>query len=125
MRGSTVAAVFERAAVGMFSLMVDVDAVHADVSVRVRCDAPTLAELLVEWLARLLAERDIQGLVFSTFSVSVNQMGKRCALDATARGEPLDAVRHVAATEVKGVSLLGLRVEENEGEWIAQCVFDV
>jgi len=124
-RGRTVAEAFKRAASGMFSLMVDVESVHPNVAIRIRCGAPTLADLLVAWLARLLAECDVRGVVFCAFEVSIEQANAECTLSATVRGERLDIGRHRPALEVKGISLLGLLVEEHEGEWVAQCVFDV
>jgi SHS2 domain-containing protein len=47
-------------------------------------------------------------------------------LSATAWGEPLDALRHRPAVEVKGATYTALSVaRRNDGAWVAQCVVDV
>jgi len=123
--GATAEAVFERAAEGMFSLMLDRDSVKRADRVSIHCEAPTVPELLVEWLARLLAERDIRGIALASFDVAIDRRNEACTLDAVAWGERMDPSRHGLATEVKGISLLGLRAEERADGWVAQCVFDV
>jgi SHS2 domain-containing protein len=123
--GKSAAEAFERAAEGMFSLMVDLGAVRADEACEVRRAARTLPDLLVEWLAALLAERDLSGLVFSRFVVGIDEADGLYRLEGKAYGEPLDLERHSGGVEVKGVSYLALRVAEERGRWMAQCVFDV
>jgi SHS2 domain-containing protein len=41
-------------------------------------------------------------------------------------GEPMDLAKHQMAVEIKGATYTALRVaQEEDGEWVAQCVVDV
>lgn len=122
--GKTVEEAFCAAARGLFALMVDLEAVDALESISVSVRSETLEILLVEWLSRLLAEKDLLGLVLSRFSVKIDRHGGGVSLSGSGWGERLDPRRHGAKLEVKGVTYAGLRVWEQEGQWIAQCVVD-
>lgn len=124
-RGPTVESVFGRAASGLFSLMVDVEKIEPTTQHDVSCRAETLADLLVEWMSDLLAQKDLTGLVFGRFEVWIEREADVWRLRGTAWGEILDASRHAPRTEVKGISYLGLRVEQEGDDWVAQCVLDV
>lgn len=125
-RAESVDGVFERAAAGLFALMVRLADVQPLVRRPVRCSAETRSALLVEWLGALLAERDVAGLVFGRFEVAIEETGQGVSLHGAAWGEPFDASRHDPGIEVKGISYLGLDVSEQaDGEWIAACVVDV
>ncbi len=125
-RGPSVEAVFERAAAGLFSLMVRVDAVEPTKDFTVVCRGETLADLLVEWLSELLAQKDLSGLVFGRFEVEIDRGPAGHELRGQARGEELDPSRHALGIEVKGISYLGLSVAQgDDGGWIAECVVDV
>jgi len=122
--GASVEEAFCAAARGLFGLMVELESVDETRSVSVSVHAETLEYLLVEWLSRLLAEKDLLGLVLSRFAVRIERHAKGVALSGTAWGERLDPRRHGAMVEVKGITYAGLRVWEQEGQWIAQCVVD-
>jgi len=123
--GETPEEAFCEAARGMWSLMVDLDAIRPEESVRVDRTAERLDLLLVEWLSALLAEKDVSGLFFSRFRVSIERQGGGHRLVGEAWGERLDPARHQAKLEVKGITYSGLRVVREKDRWIAQCVVDV
>jgi len=123
--GETVEGAFAEAARGMTNLMVDVDAVRPTERLDVRRRAGELDLLLVEWLAALLAEKDVTGRFFSRFQLLIARDPDGCRLDGEAWGERLDPLRHVPKLEVKGISYAGLRVAQDGRRWVAQCVVDV
>jgi len=123
--GRTIGEAFAEAARGLFGVMLDAARVDPSQEHHVFTHAATLEELLVAWLSDLLVQKDLTGLVFSRFAVDVRSEDGGFALRGTAIGEPLDVTRHRPGCEVKGISLLGLRVEEAGGEWTTECVFDV
>jgi len=122
--GDTVEEAFCAVAAGMFNLMIALDRIAPRESLRLKVSAPRLELLLVEWLGRLLGEKEVSGLIFSRFSVGIEETGDGFRLRGEAWGERLDPARHRPELEVKGVSYAGLRVEERDGRWIAQCVLD-
>ena len=123
--GETLEATFEEAARGLFATMADVHAIQPVEAHSVRVRAASLEALLVAWLADLLVQKDLDGLVFSRFDVNIESDEDAYTLRGIAKGEPLDPIRHRPGCEVKGISLLGLRVERIPGGWASQCVFDV
>jgi len=124
-RGETLEEAFRQAARGLFDAMVDLERVALDRRHAVSCTSRTVEGLLVEWLSDLLAQKDLSGLVFGEFELEIGPREDGFALSGSARGEPLAPGRHDPKAEVKGISYLGLRVEESADGWIAECVLDV
>lgn len=119
--GGTVEEAFENAAVALYSVMVNIDAVETSGEKSITASAPDRELLLVEWLNALLAVSDTERMVFSKFSVRID--GK--TLIGTAWGEALDRERHEPRVEVKGATYHMLSVKEQDGAYSAQCVVDV
>jgi SHS2 domain-containing protein len=123
--GKSVEEAFCEAARGLFGLMIDVDSVDSRERHAVHAEAETLADLLVEWLSDLLAQKDLTGWVFGRFDVGIRNTKKGYVLDGAAWGEAMDRERHEPGLEVKGISYLGLAVKRDGAEWVAECVLDV
>jgi SHS2 domain-containing protein len=123
--GGTAGEAFAEAARALGSAMVNLERVRPTTSRAFALRGSSLELLLVDWLAALVAEKDVSGLVFSRFDVDIEENGPEVALRASAWGEPLDRARHEPRSEVKGISLLGLRVRVDGGTWFAEYVADV
>jgi SHS2 domain-containing protein len=123
--GETVEGAFCEAARAMFNLMVDLSEVIPQGSIQVTAEAQRLDLLLVEWLSALLVKKDLAGLVLSRFHVDIRTTKDGFSLRGEGWGEPLDLERHHPKTEVKGVTYAGLRVSQEGGRWLAQCVVDI
>jgi len=120
--GASKSEAFEQTALGMMSVIVDLQTVTPRVKVRVTCEAPDDELLLVDWLNALVYEMDNRKMVFGRFEVSLHDH----QLEGIAWGEPVDRKRHQPAVEVKGATYTELRVYQNPtGNWVAQCVVDV
>ena len=123
--GVTLEETFCEAARGLFALMLDLRAVRPRTEHTVHVEAGSNADLLVEWLSDLLAQKELIGLVFSRFEAVISRHGSRSSLNGVAFGERLDPNRHRPRIEVKGISYLGLDVRCHDAGWVAQCVVDV
>lgn len=119
--GDSMAAAFENAALALYSVMVNVQAIAPKEKRSVTVSAPDSEILLVEWLNALLSLSDIERMVFSKFEVNIDGT----SLTGTAWGEALDRVRHQAHVEIKGATYHMLRVQERDNRYVAQCVVDV
>ena len=120
--GKTRAQAFEQAALAMTAAITDPALVRplARVELTVQDDDPEL--LLTDWLNALIYEMSTRRMLFSRFSVCMDDRG----LAAAAEGEPLDVERHRPAVEVKGATLTELKVaQQPDSSWVAQCVVDV
>jgi SHS2 domain-containing protein len=113
---------FAEAATGLFAAVVaGLDAVRPTERVDVAVDGTELDYLLFDWLRELLFRFDADHLILSRFEVAVTGSG----LKATCRGEPLDPARHVLSHEVKAITYHGLRVERDDGGWVAEVIVDI
>ena len=119
--GKSLEEAFENAAVALYSIMVNIGKIAQSEKRVITVAAPDNELLLVEWLNALLSLSDIERIVFSRFSVQINDS----ALTGTAWGEQLDRKRHEIGVEVKGATYYMLSVKRQDSGYIAQCVVDV
>lgn len=119
--GHSCAAAFEQAALALTAVITDVADVRTDHHVTVERTASDPEILLVDWLNALVFEMATRKWLFGRFTVEIHGNELR----GEAWGEPVDLARHQPAVEVKGATFTALRVAQQNGEWIAQCVVDV
>jgi tRNA nucleotidyltransferase (CCA-adding enzyme) len=119
--GDSMAEAFENAAIALYSVMLNVNRVRPEERRIVTVSAPDRELLLVEWLNALLSLSDLEHMVFSKFNV----MPEDTSLTGTAWGETLDRERHEPNVEIKGATYHMLKVAEEDGRFVAQCVVDV
>lgn len=121
--GLTKAAAFENAAKALTAALTSLEDVRPAEEVGIECRAPDDDLLLYEWLNALIYQMATRKMLFSRFSVHIDDDGR---LLAAAWGEPMDVSRHAPAAEAKGATMTALRVmRDDEGRWSAQCVVDV
>lgn len=97
------------------------DSVEPRQEIEVRLPADEPAYLLFDWLRELLYRFDSARLVFGRFTTDVSGEGLR----GVAWGEALDTARHALAHEVKAITYHGLRVEREDGGWLAEVIVDI
>jgi len=113
---------FEAMAEALTALITDPGTVRPVESVPIRCEAPDDALLLTDWLNALVYEMATRRMLFGDWRVSIENH----ALDAVAKGEPVDRGRHRPVVEVKGATYTSLSVsEDSTGTWHGQCIVDV
>jgi SHS2 domain-containing protein len=119
--GAAAAEAFEQAAMALTAVVTHAE-VKPQVPVEVRCEAPDLELLFVEWLNTIVYEMAVRKMLFGRFAVRIE--GGR--LEGTLWGEPVDVERHAPACEPKGATYTALRVAKNlDGTWSAACIVDV
>lgn len=119
--GNTREEAFEQAALAMTAVITDPAKLMTTDRIDIACRAPDNELLLVDWLNALVYEMATRKLLFGRFEVHIEDH----ALTARAFGEPMDPARHQPAVEIKGATYTALRVAQENGAWIAQCVVDV
>lgn len=121
-RGESPDIAFEQAALGLTAVVTDPGLVRSDERVAIKCEAPNLEVLLVDWLNALIYEMMTRSMLFGRFRVRIDGL----RLSAEAEGEHVDRLRHEPVVEPKGATFTELRVgRDDESQWIAQCVVDV
>ena len=119
--GVTAPEAFEYAAQALTAVVTNAK-VESKIPVEVRCEAPDLELLFVEWLNAIIYEMAVRRMLFGRFAVKIE--GER--LEGTLWGEPVDVARHAPACEPKGATYTALRVAPDaNGVWSAACVVDV
>jgi protein archease len=119
--GASVEEAFEQAAVALTAVVADVSRIRQLESIEVRCTAPDVELLLVSWLNAVIYEMAVRKMLFSGFQVATSG----CSLTGNLLGEKVDPERHQLAVEAKGATYTGLRVAQQDGQWLAECVVDV
>lgn len=119
--GRTREEAFAQAALAMTAVITDPAAVAPQTMVEVDVEAPDDELLLVDWLNALVYEMATRRMLFGRFETKI----EGTHLHGRAWGEVADRARHQPAVEVKGATYTALRVAQQNGLWIAQCVLDV
>jgi SHS2 domain-containing protein len=119
--GMTPSQAFEQAALALTAVVTRVR-VEPLSRVEIKCKAPDLELLFVDWLNAIIYEMAVRDMLFARFDVRIEDTG----LEATLWGEPVDVARHGPACEPKGATYTALRVTRGgDGLWSAACVVDV
>ena len=113
---------FEQAALGMFSLLTDLETVRFEREREITHAASDLGTLMQNWLSELNFLHLTEGLLIADTDVhEISESG----LVATVRGEPIDLKRHRIHTEIKAVTYHDLVVESRNDRWWARIIFDI
>lgn len=119
--GATAAEAFEQAACALTAVVTHAE-VKPKIPVEVRCEAPDLELLFVEWLNAVIYEMAVRKMLFARFAARIDDK----QLAGTLWGELVDVGRHSPACEPKGATYTALKVAADEsGLWSAACVVDV
>lgn len=120
--GKSPAQAFACAATAMTAVVTEPELVEARICVDVQCEASDLEYLFVKWINALVYEMAIRHMLFSQFDISISEN----KLKAKVCGEQVDRDKHQPAVEIKGATLTELQVtQQQDGNWLAQCIVDV
>ncbi|MDD5288440.1 MAG: archease [Dehalococcoidales bacterium] len=120
--GNDMKQAFANAACGLFSLITELDTVNGKERREIEVTAPDREALLVNWLNELIYLFETRQMLFNRFELTtLTDTG----LKAAGFGESFDASRHHLKREVKATTYHMLKVEQSEGGWRAQVIFDI
>ena len=122
--GKTLEDSFTEAAKGMFKIMANIDKIRPEEEVDIKVKAKNKEELFIEWLNELLAQKDLNEMLFSKFKIKIKKKNDSFILEGKAYGEGLNPDKHELELEVKAASYSQLKVEKKK-QYISQCVVDV
>jgi SHS2 domain-containing protein len=120
--GDTLPRLFEQAAQALTFILTDPETIQVEETRKLLLGANTDEELLITWLNELVYLFDTKGLLFKTYDVlSVHDHH----LEALAQGETYVEGRHPIKTTVKAATYHQLKIENHQGVWTAQVIFDL
>jgi SHS2 domain-containing protein len=121
--GPTEETCFRQVALGMFALMVPLEAVAPRESREVGAQGDGPDALLVNWLNELLYLHDVEGFAVHDLSVAPRAGAPR--LFAELSGEPVDPARHPRGVLVKAATFHQLELARAAGRVDARVVLDI
>lgn len=121
-RADSLDELFADAGRGLTAMLVaNIDAVAPRDEHRFALDGENVDYLLFDWLSELLFAFESSRMLFSEIDVRITD-GQ---LEAVCRGEPANPARHQMEHEVKAITYHGLRVEQQNGDWLAEVIVDI
>jgi len=120
--GESLSQLFEQAAHALTFIVTEPETIRLKETRKIQLEAKTDEELLITWLNELVYLFETKGLLFKTYDVlSVHDHH----LDALAQGESYVEGRHPIKTTVKAATYHQLKIENHQGVWTAQVIFDL
>ncbi len=113
---------FAEAARGLTSLLIEDPGTLASddlAEISVTGEDPDL--LLLDLLGELLFRFDTSGFLGREFAINRTTDGLR----ADVRGEVVASQSHRLAREIKAITYHGLKVEQQDGRWLAEVIVDI
>jgi len=119
----TLEELFSLSAQALFEAMVELEDVRPEQEILISLSAEKLDNLLFDWLAELVYQKDVDAQLFSQFEVSIAENGSY-KLDGSAKGEPIDPSRHRLKTDVKAITYHMFKLEKKDKGYYARVVLD-
>ena len=126
--GNKLEKLFENAAVGMFSIITDIESVIGKdkINVNIITDYNDLEDLLILWLEKIIYHFETADMVFAVFKVdSVKRSGQGYKLEAEIMGEKFDSSRHKIKIGIKAPTYHQLKIKNNGQKWWGRVIFDI
>ena len=120
--GNDIKQAFANAAMGLFSIIADLDSVRENLHRDIKLSAENQESLLVEWLNELIYLFDAEHLIFKRFEISQltsDQLQARCF------GEKVKPSRHKLKTGVKAATYHMLKIDKDNSSYKVQVIFDI
>lgn len=133
--GKTKEEVFINAAIGMYSLITDIDLIEERKSIELTVEGLSLENLFVSWLNELIFQFDANGFIGKKVTVSKitsfvalpsqGDWSEVYKLNAILYGEEFDPERHESRLLIKAATYHQLRIEKAADIWVAEVIFDI
>jgi len=124
--GATLEELFVAAADATTNTMVEnLEAIEERQCRPIRLEEERADLLLFRLLEELIYFKDAEGLLLRVPATRIHRRESTLVLEAEARGEPIDPLRHRLQADVKAVTLHRLRVEQTPRGWEASVVLDI
>ncbi len=120
--GTTLAEAFESAALGMYSLMTDIEGIKEEKTVRIEKESRSIEGLLVAWLNELILLFDTYGFIGK--KITIDRLENN-AVVSSVTGEDFDTGRHEQRLLIKAATYHDIKVENKGGSWELSVIFDI
>lgn len=124
--GKSVEEVFKNSAIGMYSLITDLEGVKAEKDISISVESNSLEGLLVSWLNELIFQFDAYNFIGKGIDIqSLTPNPQSPSLKAIISGEEFAPERHERKLLIKAATYHRLKVEKVRDLWEADIIFDI
>lgn len=132
--GGAIDEVFINAAVGMYSLITNINLIEEKKSIDISVERSSIEDLFVSWLNELIFHFDTYGFIGKRIEIESSEFGVQSLekhptltykLSAKIYGEDFDSTRHESRLLIKAATYHKLRVEKIGDIWQAEVIFDI
>jgi SHS2 domain-containing protein len=120
--GNTLAELFENAAYGLFSVIIEIDMVEPKERYKIYVNAMDEEELLISWLNELIYFWEVKRVLGSMFKVNIIS---NSSLEGELYGEVFNPKKHRIEHIVKAVTYYNFKLTREEKGWRAQVILDI
>ena len=120
--GKSIDEAFINAAIGMYSLITNLDSIKEKKTINVSVGSPSLDGLLVSWLNELIFNFDAYGFIGK--KIEIKQFSDN-RMVATVTGEEFDPECHEGKLLIKAATYHKLRIEKIDDMWEIDVIFDI
>ncbi len=120
--GKSIDEAFINAAIGMYSLITNLDSIKEKKTINVSVGSPSLDGLLVSWLNELIFNFDAYGFIGK--KIEIKQFSDN-RMVATVTGEEFDPQHHEGKFLIKAATYHKLRIEKIDDMWEIDVIFDI
>lgn len=125
LRAPTLAALFREAALALTETITEAAAVQPSTELSLSVQAPSLDDLLVEWLSELLYRFEVQNLLTAEAVPTVSETDHGWTVSGRVTFDAFQPDRHPIKVLVKGITYHRLHVRRTAAEWVTDVVFDI
>jgi len=124
--GKSIEDVFKNSALGMYSLITDLEGVKAEKDISISVESNSLEGLLVSLLNELIFQFDAYNFIGKRIDIqSLTPNPQSPSLKAIISGEEFDTERHERKLLIKAATYHRLKVEKAGDVWQADIIFDI
>jgi len=129
--GDDLKELFMNAALGMYSLITDAEAVGERKAIEIFIGSNSLEGLLISWLNELIFHFDAYGFIGKKIAITEfvpwedRPAGGQFAVRAVVSGEEFDPLRHQGKLLIKAATYHKLRIQRTGETWETQVIFDI
>lgn len=120
--GDSLQETFVNAAIGMYSLMTDLDAVATTKTIDVSVESQSTDGLLVSWLNELIFHFDAYGFIGK--KIDIKEFSEK-RISASIAGEEFDPERDEGKLLIKAATYHQLKIEKKDERWEISVIFDI
>ncbi len=121
-RGRNIKELFKNTAIGMYSLITNIDTVDKKKTIHISVESHSLDGLIISWLNELIFHFDTYGFIGKGIDITKLKDNR---INAVLSGDGFDPERHEKRLLIKAATYHRLKLEKTEDGWRTEVIFDI